>query len=323
MASQLRSCYLIHGDDHGRVAERRARLRALAERDSGAAGVELLEGDDAGAADVAAALRATTLSLGRRVVIVDGVERWKDAELAELEGLLAQLPDDTTVAFFAREDQRLKAPERLHAAVQAAGGAVSAERNVSVRELPRWLIAHARELGLELDLAAAQALIGRVGERQQRLLRELERLALQLGGGTRLDADGVVSLTAGAAERRVWSLADALVAGDAQAATRLLLELRAQGERLPGLMHWMVQRVRTALEIVERLDAGESAAQVRRGLRMPQRAAERLIADARRAERDGLRHALEFLADLEHDTRGGGVLSEETAAVRAVAAIAA
>jgi hypothetical protein len=56
---------------------------------------------------------------------------------------------------------------------------------------------------------------------------------------------------------------------------------------------------------------------------MPQRAAERLIADARRAERDGLRHALEFLADLEHDTRGGGVLSEETAAVRAVAAIAA
>ncbi len=240
----------------------------------------------------------------------------------ELEGLLAQLPDDTTVAFFAREDQRLKAPERLHAAVQAAGGAVSAERNVSARELPRWLIAHARELGLELDLAAAQALIGRVGERQQRLLRELERLALQLGAGTRLDADGVVSLTAGAAERRVWSLADALVAGDAPAATRLLLELRAQGERLPGLMHWMVQRVRTALEIVERLDAGESAAQVRRRLRMPQRAAERLIADARRAERDGLRHALEFLADLEHDTRGGGVLSEETAAVRAVAAIA-
>ena len=37
--------YLIHGDDHGRIAERRARLRALAEEESGAQGPELLEGD--------------------------------------------------------------------------------------------------------------------------------------------------------------------------------------------------------------------------------------------------------------------------------------
>ena len=43
----FKPAYLIHGDDHGRIAERRARLRALAESSSGAQGIELFEGDDA------------------------------------------------------------------------------------------------------------------------------------------------------------------------------------------------------------------------------------------------------------------------------------
>ena len=34
------------------------------------------------------------------------------------------------------------------------------------------------DLGLEPDRGAAKALVARVGERQQRLLRELEKLAL-------------------------------------------------------------------------------------------------------------------------------------------------
>ena len=43
----FKPAYLIHGDDHGRIAERRARLRALAEAESGAQGIELLEGEAA------------------------------------------------------------------------------------------------------------------------------------------------------------------------------------------------------------------------------------------------------------------------------------
>ena len=41
----FKPAYLIHGDDHGRIAERRARLRAMAEAESGPSGVELFEGD--------------------------------------------------------------------------------------------------------------------------------------------------------------------------------------------------------------------------------------------------------------------------------------
>ena len=53
-------------------------------------------------------LSAMTLTPGRRFVIVDGAERFKDSELEPLEQALATMTPDTTVAFFAREDGRLQ-----------------------------------------------------------------------------------------------------------------------------------------------------------------------------------------------------------------------
>ncbi|HEU0316408.1 MAG TPA: hypothetical protein VFR49_03705, partial [Solirubrobacteraceae bacterium] len=77
MAPAFKPAYLIHGTDHARVGERRARLRAIAAAESGAGGVELIEGDAATPETVAAALCAMTFAVGRRFVIVDGVERWR------------------------------------------------------------------------------------------------------------------------------------------------------------------------------------------------------------------------------------------------------
>ena len=57
------------------------------------------------------------------------------------------------------------------------GGDVGVEDGVKPWELPKWVTARARELGLELGPDAARALVAHVGERQQRLLRELEKLA--------------------------------------------------------------------------------------------------------------------------------------------------
>jgi DNA polymerase III subunit delta len=316
----FKPAYLVHGDDHGRIAERRGRLRALAEAQSGTAGVELLEGDSATPESVAASLNAPTFAMGRRFIIVEGAERWKDKELEPLEKALGAPLQDVTVAFFAREDTRAKAPDGLHKLVKQAGGDISAESSVKPWELPKWVVARARELELELDPDAARALVAHVGDRQQRLQRELEKLALSFGPSGRVGIEEVESVAAPSAERRAWSLADALVAGNAGAATRVYLELRAQGERVSGLLYWMAQRVRTAHEIAVALEAGEPATQVRRKLRMPARAADRLMAEAHRRGAQQLRRALEQIADLELASRGGGSggASEDTAALRTI-----
>ena len=316
----FKPAYLIHGNDHGRIAERRRRLRALAENESGAQGIEVFEGDAATPEAVANALNALTFALGRRFIVVDGVERWTDKQFEVLEAALEQIPPDTTVAFFAREDNRSKAPKRLRDAVEKAGGDISAEESVKPWELPKWVIARARELGLQLEPDTARALIAQVGDRQQRLLRELEKLALYAGPGARVDADLLEELAAPSAEHRVWSLADTIVSGDAAAATALYLSLRSQGERLSGLLYWISQRVRTAHELAIALEAGQPAAQVKRQLRMPSKAADRLITDANRTGAENLERTIEELADLELASRGGGSggAGEDTVALLAI-----
>ena len=321
----FKAAYLIHGDDHGRIGERRTRLRAMAEAESGTAGVEVFEAEACTPEAIVAALSAMTFAMGRRFVIADGVERWKDAEIEPVLSALATLdPETLTVAFFAREDGRLKLPAGLAQAVEAVGGQVATESQVKPRELPRWLSQRASELGLGLDTQAARALVAQVGDRQQRLQRELEKLALERGPGATIGVREVQESCAGSAERKLWTLADALVAGDRKGSTRALLELRQQGERLPSLLYNMVRRLRDALAIAEALAAGQAPGQIKKGLRMPGFAADRLIADAGRRDVEALRRALERMADLEVESRGGGggVLDEDTAAVRAVLAAA-
>ena len=322
----FRPAYLICGDDHGRIAERRSRLRAMAEAESGAAGVELLEGDACTPDAVARALSALTFALGRRFVIADGVERWKETDVEPVVDALRELdPDSLTVAFFGREESRHKVPAALRKAVEAAGGQIAEEGTVRPRELPRWVIARAGELELTLDTQAARALIAQTGDRQQRLLRELEKLALEHGTGARLGVEEIEASSASSAERKAWTLADAVVAGDERAALRALLELREQGERVPGLLYTVVRRLREAHAVAEALAAGRPAAQVRKTLRMPSFAADRLIADVAKRDPEAFRRALELMADLELELRGGGggVLGEDTAGVRAVLGAAA
>ena len=326
MPPAFKPAYLIHGDDHGRISERRSRLRAVAERESGSSGVEVYEGDACTGEAVGAAMSTMTFAMGRRFVIADGVERWKGADVQAVADALKGIDGETlTVSFFAREEGRNKTPPALIKAVEAAGGVVAAEMAVKPRDLPRWVCDRAAELGLQLDVNAARALVARVGDRQQRLVRELEKVALELGPGAVPSAEDVDELCAGSSERKAWTLADAIVAGDEAAAMRALVELRGQGERVTGLMFAITRRIREAHDIAVALAAGDAPAQIKGRLRMPPFAADRLIADVRRRDAETFRRALELLADLELETRGGAGagLSEDTAAVRLVAEVAA
>ncbi len=317
----FRAAYLIHGDDHGRIAERRARLRAMAEESAGSAGVEVFEAEACTPENVASALATMTFALGRRFVIADGVERWKDADVEPVaQALQGADPESLTVAFFAREEGRYKVPAKLVQAVEKVGGQLAAELNVKAWDLPKWLIQQAATLGLSLDKDGAKALVAQVGDRQQRLLRELEKLALEHGPNAHIGADEIHEACATSAERKVWTLADALVAGDRRTSVELLIELRQQGERVTGLTYNMVRRLRDAVAVAEQLQAGQNAAQVKKTLRMPPRAADKFLKDVAARDVTALRRGLAALADLELESRGGGggVLSEDTAALRAV-----
>jgi DNA polymerase III subunit delta len=140
-----------------------------------------------------------------------------------------------------------------------------------------------------------------------------------------VSADDIDRLTASSAQRGAWTVADAIIAGDAPAAIRTFLALRQQGERVAGLLYQISMRVRTAQEVAAAIERGEPQAQLKRTLRMPSRAADRLIEDARRVGAERLRELTGEIADLELASRGGGPggIGEDTAAISLIAGLGA
>lgn len=285
--------------------------------------METLEGSAATVEEVVAAVCSMSLCAGRRFVIVDGVEKWKADETEPLERLLADMPPDTTLALFAREDGRQKVPKCLVDAVKAGKGKIQEEKAIPPWELPQWARQRGSELGINLDAAAAKTLVGIVGDRQQRLSRELEKLALSLDEGEHVDAEMVLELCANSAERNVWALSDALISKQTRKAVYSWLELEHQGESAGSVVGTGAWRLRMAVDAAERLEAGESASTIKRSLRMPPKKADQLLRDLQSVEVEELRDALASLAKLELATRGGGQpMAGSTAVARAIAEMA-
>ena len=232
----FKPAYLIHGDDHGRIARApRAPARGGRARERRRRACEVLEGDAATPEAAAAALAAMTLDAGpalhdrRRRRALEGRRA-----RARRAGPAPRAPPDTTVAFFAREDSRARRPPGWPPPSTKAGGDVAAERNVKPWELPKWVAARARELGLELD-ARRRRRAGGAGRRPPAApaARAGEAARSSSGPGARLGADAVERLTARLgrapgvdARRRAGRRATP------PAALRTYLGLRAQGERL-------------------------------------------------------------------------------------------
>jgi DNA polymerase III subunit delta len=313
--ADLKCAYLVSGDDDAKIDSWRGRVRRRAESELGPGGLEQLDGQSAGPDEAAAAVAALTFDTGTRYILVDGIEGWKPSELEPLERALAGMPPDTVLVLIARG----KAPGGLGKAVERAGGETRTYEAPKPWELPRWVVERAQEEGLRLDADAAKALISSVGTRQQRLTRELERLALAVHPAGRLVSDDVDELASGEVAPEVYDLADAIVAGDAAKALAVAEGLRVRDERIGSVLFPVVRRLRDVQRAAELLEAGVPEQDVKRVLRMSPWAAKRTLAQAKRADRHGLERALCALADLELETRGGGDLDEDTALTLAVA----
>ncbi len=318
----MRSLYLIAGTDGAKIDATRSRLRARAERDGGIASLQIFEsGEGRGAPDHEAllgAIPAMSLTESRRYLLADGVERWRDRQLEAVAAALGELPPDLSIVLIARE----KAPPKLARAVKAAKGEIHEFEAPKAREMPRVLIADAKQLGFRLDPIAARMLVERMGANPQRLRNELERLALWAGEGGEVSAADLDAMVADTSEAVVWALSDALIERDAAAALRIAERLTAQGENVTGLIYGLASRLRKACTAAAMLEEGVAPKQVESSLGMHPYAAKQLVGRLQDVDGAELRQATIALADLEVWCRGGADYGDELALTLALRAAA-
>jgi DNA polymerase-3 subunit delta len=322
----MRALYLIAGTDGAKIDATRARLRARAEGEGGAAALEVFEpGEGKGMPDheaLLARIPAMSLMDSRRYLLADGIERWRDRQLEAVAGALADLPPDLTIVLIARA----KAPAKLTKAVKAAKGEIHEFEAPKARDMPRLLVADAQRLDFRLTPDAARLLVERMGANPVRLRQELERLALWAGEGGEVTAADLGAMIADTSEAAVWSLSDALLEQDAAAALRIGERLIDQGENVTGLIYGLASRLRSACAAAGQLAEGVPPKQVESSLKMHPYAAKQLVGRLRNTDVADLRLATEALADLELWCRGGADYGDElalTLALRRAAGAAA
>jgi DNA polymerase III subunit delta len=309
----MKPAYLIAGDDEAKIARARGRLRDRAEREGGPGALEVFdaaEGRRSPDVDaVMGSLAAISLIASRRYLLIDGVDGWGKADAERAVEALGQIPPETTVALVAHG----KAPAGIAKAVEKAGGELLTFELPRARDLPKQLVADARELGFHLEPTAARLLVERLGPRPMRLRTELERLALWAGEGGSVDAGDLDAMISDTSEEAIWSLADAVVAGDEAESMRVAERLVAQGEALPRIVYSLAPRLRQALKAASELEAGRPPGEVAKGLSMHPYAAKMLVSKVKGRSPEDLDASIRALADLELWSRGGSDYPERVA----------
>jgi DNA polymerase-3 subunit delta len=316
VAEELKPVYLLTGSDRPKIERAVHRLRERFGDES----VERLSAEDAPGDDVVAACNAMGLfATTGRLVLVDGVERWKAADAKVVADYLAA-PAPETVLALVGNDLRKDSP--LVKACAKAGQVLAYD--VSKRELPKWVAAQFARHGVRATTEACRVLIELVGDNPHELAGEIDKLALW-AGSDEVGEDEVERLVAARAEVPSWTLTDAWGRREIArvlSASESILERSNRSGGIPMLVGSLVAHVRR-VQTAHRLDQeGVSPRDAMGALnaRHPY-VAQKAFEQARNFSADELREAIVKLAELDHAVKGGSRLPPELELQRTLIAI--
>ena len=306
-ATELKPVYLLTGSDRPKIARALHRLRVRVGEDS----IEQLSAPETGGADAVAACNALGFFGGEaRLVIVDGVDRWKVADLKAVEAYLAAPAPGTVLALVAEE---VKADSALRKACVKAGQVL--EFSVPKRNLTSWVAEQFKLAGARAEPEACAALVHLVGDDAHALANEVDKLATWAAGEP-IGEREVEELSAAFAETPTFALTDAWAkrdtAGALEASERIFERdpkpRRDIAPRLAGALGNHIGRVRRCQQLAaEGVRARDAAGK----LKMHPFYAEKVFAQAEGFSPDELRDATVRLARLDHALKGGSRLAPD------------
>jgi DNA polymerase III subunit delta len=290
--------YLLLGDDEERKARGVERLR-------GDRTVEAYDASETAPEAVVSACNSYSLFGEGPFILVKNLDAWNAAQKAVV---VDYLENPAPAADLVLLGKKLGARERLLAAVKKSGEVHEFEQPTG-KALVRWVVGHAKKLGLDLPEDVAQNLIDRCSGDKMRIINETEKLALYVGEG-RATREEVEALCPPDVQSNIFAFVDSLAARDRGIALKLLEDLISTGEP-PLRVTYMVRRqfglVARARALFER---GASQREVASELKVPPFVARKLEEQARGLGEQDLERALALVLDLERGLKGGSDLGD-------------
>ena len=293
------TAYLLLGDDEERKSRGVEKLRA-------GRTVEAYDASMTGPETIVSACNSFSLFGEGPFVVLKDLDAWNAAQKAVIVDYLEDPSPGSDLILLGR---KLGARERLFKAVQDSGEVHTFEQPTG-KTLLRWLVGHAKKLGLELPEDVAEDLASRCSGDKMRLLQEAEKLALYVGEGTATRED-VAALCPPDVQSNIFAFVDSLAAGERERALRSLEDLIGTGEPPLRLM-FMIRR---QFQLVARASAltgrGATQKEIASTLKVPPFVARKLDEQGRKLDAGDLERALVLIQDLESGLKGGSDLSDE------------
>jgi DNA polymerase III delta subunit len=201
-------------------------------------------------------------------------------------------------------------------AIRTAGGLVRRFEAPREGALAGWIETRARERQISLGQGAARELATRVGgfvregdvDRRQQgriAVMELEKLSLRRIDGTPVSVDDVQDLVPEAIPATIWGFVDAVAMRQRQRSLELMERVLDEKPE-PVILAVLHRRLRELIEVLDRLEHGESPGSLVRTMRLAPFRAETLARQARAWTSTELDGALEGLLALDAQVKGVG-----------------
>lgn len=323
--------HIIYGKDSFARKEAFGKLRAELDKDGSlATNTITLDAKAASPQEVMAACDTVPFLGDGRLVVVEGVLRTaarlkpggksrskgrpadRDVEQEEAEidpgawlvlaDYVPRMPASTTLVLL---DEAIDPRNALLKALGPLGRVEHCRELDERKELPAWVTARARKIGLKIDAAAAKLLAELIGPDAWMLASELDKLLAYSGGEIVREAD-VRELVSRAKEHKGWDLTDAILDGKGATAARVLSEMLEDGQPTQLILGQIAGRYRRVAIVRDMLDRSESGSAIaaRLGVKMGY-ALDRLIEQAERLPLPAIRAAYARIIEADLDVKRG------------------
>ncbi len=266
----LRPVYVIVGEEQWFADRVVAALRRASdvERTAGF-NLQRLHASETSAESVVADARTMPMMARRRVLIVQGVDRWDkdkredDSRAHPLDVLADYAASPVDSALLLLVGPKINGSRRLMRAAKKEDFVVSCEP-LRRHELPRWIVATARSLGHPLRGGAAESLAELCGPELATVADAVERLSLYVGPGMPIDEDALAATITRVRLDDVWALVDAMAARDLKKTLATLADVSSSRDEGPRLLGAIGSRVRQLLKYEAQRRAGEGPSEAAR-----------------------------------------------------------
>jgi len=270
----------------------------------------LVAGDVSGAAVANEAREVPMLARGR-LVVVDGCEKLRAADLEALDAYLADpAPGNCLVLTATKLDLRRGAISRAN-----RRGQVHRADPLKERHIGQFVRSRAAARGFRMTRGAESAIAAAVGPDCFALDDAVERAGLHAGPGREIGEDDVAEVVSPIRQRSVFDLVDAIGTRRRDAALSLLERLLSGREEPIRLNAMLARHVRQLLESKIHLHRGGDERDLAAALRVPPFVAGKLASQGRGFRGAELEAALARLAradlDLKSSRRAARLILEE------------